>query len=274
MPLVTGADLLERLGAQAVHALPDVRGLLLEVDEHLALVGVEADVVRREADLARRLAHDGLVVDLGLGGDLAKDHDHVGLGGGLAGDLRCGGVVDVEFYFFIFFVSSFEGQEVRAGGKKKLEGEKFNCLALRLFLLLLLLSFVIVLLSLSSYLGVGVLLEARIEDGVGDLCEVERDREEESEEEKEKKKKVRAFRRDRSRGAINDRTNVSVAAALSPPKYSFLPFRLSFSLFQLLTWSASLSGWPSLTDSEVKRKVSSSAICCFVFLEEGKIEFA
>ena len=46
------------------------------------------------------------------------------------------------------------------------------------------------------------------------------------------------------------------------------PF-LCFSLFfQLLTWSASLSGWPSLTDSEVKRKVSSSAICVFF---EGKI---
>ena len=28
-----------------------------------------------------------LVVDLGLGGDLAADHDHAGLGHGLAGDL-------------------------------------------------------------------------------------------------------------------------------------------------------------------------------------------
>ena len=85
--MVTGADFLEGLGAEPVDSLADVGRLLLEPDEHLALVGVEADVVGDEADVARRLADDGLVVDLGLGGDLAEDHDHVGLGGRLAGDL-------------------------------------------------------------------------------------------------------------------------------------------------------------------------------------------
>ena len=95
--LVSRADLLERLGAEAVHALADVRGLLLEPHEHLALVRVEADVVRDKADVAGRLAHDGLVVDLGLGRDLAEDHDHVGLGRGLARDLERGvGVWDRE----------------------------------------------------------------------------------------------------------------------------------------------------------------------------------
>jgi hypothetical protein len=38
---------------------------------HLALVRVQADVVGDEADVAARLADDGLVVDLGLGRDLA-----------------------------------------------------------------------------------------------------------------------------------------------------------------------------------------------------------
>ena len=33
------------------------------------------------------VANDFLVVDVGLGGDLAADHDHAGLGEGLAGDL-------------------------------------------------------------------------------------------------------------------------------------------------------------------------------------------
>ena len=136
--LVTSAQLLEGLGAHAVHGLANVRGLLLKVHQHLqrgavggglemhrareggpsttkgcsgrgwqsirggtcstagwlelvcfylALVAVEAHILGDEADLPARPAHDGLVVDLGLGGDLAKDHHHASLGGSLAGDL-------------------------------------------------------------------------------------------------------------------------------------------------------------------------------------------
>ena len=52
----------------------------------------------------------------------------------------------------------------------------------------------------------------------------------------------------------------------APPLSLSLFLSSTLSRSKLLTWSASLSGWPSLTDSEVKRKVSSSAIClCFVF---------
>merc|ERR1719183_300031 len=40
-----------------------------------------------EADLADLVADDLLVIEVGGGGDLAEDHDHVVLGGGLAGDL-------------------------------------------------------------------------------------------------------------------------------------------------------------------------------------------
>ena len=108
MPLVTSTDLLERLGSQTVDTLPNVGALLLEVHQHLALVGVEADVVRGEADVAGGLADNGLVVDLGLRGDLAEDHDHVGLGRGLASDLRR----------FSFFWEKREGEEeVEVGGK-------------------------------------------------------------------------------------------------------------------------------------------------------------
>ena len=42
------------------------------------------------ADVLDGVANDLLVVDLGLGGDLAADHDHAGLGDGLAGDLAVG----------------------------------------------------------------------------------------------------------------------------------------------------------------------------------------
>ncbi|PON46933.1 hypothetical protein TorRG33x02_324670 [Trema orientale] len=85
--LVTRTDLLGPLGEMAMDALGNVGALLLNVDEDLAVVGVEADVVGDEADGAAGVADDLLVVDVGLGRDLAEDHDHVGLGAGLAGHL-------------------------------------------------------------------------------------------------------------------------------------------------------------------------------------------
>ncbi|BAS71861.1 Os01g0323775, partial [Oryza sativa Japonica Group] len=88
--LVAGADLLGALGEVAVHPLRDVGRLLLDVDEHLAAVGVEADVVGHEADAAAGVADDLLVVDGGLGGDLAEHHHHVGLGARLARHLAVG----------------------------------------------------------------------------------------------------------------------------------------------------------------------------------------
>mmetsp|Transcript_20976 Transcript_20976/g.66462 ORF Transcript_20976/g.66462 Transcript_20976/m.66462 type:complete len:461 (+) Transcript_20976:322-1704(+) len=94
--LVAGANLLELLGAHAVDALADVGGLLLKVAEHLAVVAVEADVGGGEADLAAGLAHDLLVVDLSLGGDLTEYHHHAGLGAGLAGDLGLGVLLEAS----------------------------------------------------------------------------------------------------------------------------------------------------------------------------------
>lgn len=72
-------------------------------------------------------------------------------------------------------------------------------------------------------------------------------------------------RRDCGESATGDRSTEPMFPLLS--FFSTFAPTLSLDLFQpllLLTWSASLSGWPSLTDSEVKRKVSSSAICFWV----------
>ena len=79
-----------RLGAHAVHALANLRGLRVELDEDAAVVAVEADSLGGETDVVANLADDGFVVNLSLGGDLAEHHHHAGLGGGLARDLRDG----------------------------------------------------------------------------------------------------------------------------------------------------------------------------------------
>ncbi|KAI3487290.1 hypothetical protein L1887_48875 [Cichorium endivia] len=82
--LVTGAVLLERA---VVETLGNVGRLLLDGDEHVAGLVVEALLGRVVADLLDGVTDDLLVVDLGLGRDLTEDHDHTGLGGGLTGDL-------------------------------------------------------------------------------------------------------------------------------------------------------------------------------------------
>ena len=83
--LVTGAKVLEAV--VEVETLRDIRGLLLDGDEQVEGLVVEALGGVIVADVLDGLADDLLVVDLGLGGDLTKDHDHAGLGGRLAGDL-------------------------------------------------------------------------------------------------------------------------------------------------------------------------------------------
>mmetsp|Transcript_24886 Transcript_24886/g.41608 ORF Transcript_24886/g.41608 Transcript_24886/m.41608 type:complete len:398 (+) Transcript_24886:450-1643(+) len=88
--LITGTDLLGLLGAHTVHTLANIGGLLLKVHENLAGVAVQAHLLGGETDLLSALAHDGLVVNLGLGGDLTEHHDHAGLGRSLASNLGVG----------------------------------------------------------------------------------------------------------------------------------------------------------------------------------------
>lgn len=86
-PLTPGLQQRQMCCRQGMHA-DKGRCEFAERAADLALVAVQADGVGGEADVAAGLAHDRLVVHLGLGGDLAEDHHHVGLAGGLAGDLR------------------------------------------------------------------------------------------------------------------------------------------------------------------------------------------
>lgn len=83
--LVTSTKALEAL--IQMQALRDIRGLLLDGDEQVESLVVEALGRVVVADVLDSVADNLLVVDLGLGGDLTEDHDHTGLGGGLAGDL-------------------------------------------------------------------------------------------------------------------------------------------------------------------------------------------
>lgn len=85
--LVTGSVVLERA---MVKTLGDIGRLLLDGDEHVAGLVVETLLRRVVADLLDRVTDDLLVVDLSLGRDLTKDHDHTGLGGSLTGDLGVG----------------------------------------------------------------------------------------------------------------------------------------------------------------------------------------
>ena len=83
--LVAGAKLLESL--VIVQPLGNIGGLLLDGDEDVAGLVVKAFGGVVVADVLDGIADDLLVVEAGLGGNLAEDHHHAGLGGRLAGDL-------------------------------------------------------------------------------------------------------------------------------------------------------------------------------------------
>lgn len=83
--LVTSAELLESL--LVVQTLGNIRALLLNGAQNVASLIVETLVGGVVANVLDGIADDLLVVDLGLGGDLTEDHDHAGLGRGLASDL-------------------------------------------------------------------------------------------------------------------------------------------------------------------------------------------
>ncbi|KAI4369492.1 hypothetical protein MLD38_017927 [Melastoma candidum] len=53
----------------------------------VALVHIEPDIVGNKSDPPASVTDNLLVIHIGPGGDLVKDHDHIGLGAGLASDL-------------------------------------------------------------------------------------------------------------------------------------------------------------------------------------------
>ena len=82
--LVTGTEVLE---GTVVETLSDIGRLLLNGNENVAGLVIEALGGVIVANLLNGLTDDLLEVDGGLGCDFAKDHDHAGLGGGLTSDL-------------------------------------------------------------------------------------------------------------------------------------------------------------------------------------------
>jgi hypothetical protein len=83
--LVTSAEILKSL--IVVKTLSDIRGLLLNSDEQVEGLIVEAFLGAVVTDVLDGITDNLLVVDVGTGGDLSEDHDHTGLGGSLASDL-------------------------------------------------------------------------------------------------------------------------------------------------------------------------------------------
>ena len=85
--LVAGA-LVEVEAAAFVHALRDVRRLLVVGDQHGAALVVDAVVGVVVADALDRLARDRLIVDHGVRGDLAGQHHQAGGAQRFRGDAR------------------------------------------------------------------------------------------------------------------------------------------------------------------------------------------
>ncbi|KAL4273017.1 hypothetical protein GQ457_13G023280 [Hibiscus cannabinus] len=90
MALVTGADLLGTLTEMTMDTLSDIRALLLDINQHSAVVGIETDISGCETDVPAGVPDDLLVIHIGFCSDFTKDHHHVGLGAGLASDLAVG----------------------------------------------------------------------------------------------------------------------------------------------------------------------------------------
>lgn len=83
--LVTSTELLKSL--IIVKTLGDIRRLLLNGDEQVAGLVVETLLRVVITDVLDGVTDNLLVVDLGIGGDLTKDHDHTSLGSSLTSNL-------------------------------------------------------------------------------------------------------------------------------------------------------------------------------------------
>lgn len=85
--LVTRPMVLQRA---MIEPLRDVWGLLLDGNEDVTGFVIKTLGRIVVANLLDSLADDLLVIKLGFGGDLAKDHDHASFSSGLTSDLRPG----------------------------------------------------------------------------------------------------------------------------------------------------------------------------------------
>ena len=92
--LVTGTELLKSL--LVVETLSNVGRLLLNGNEDVACLVVEALLRRVVADVLDGATDDLLVVEVCLCGDFAENHDHTGLGGRLASNLGEGVLLEAR----------------------------------------------------------------------------------------------------------------------------------------------------------------------------------
>ena len=68
-------------------ALGNIRALLLNIDKYLAVISVQTYIIRDKSNGATCVTDDLLIVNITLGSNLSKDHDHVGLSACLTGNL-------------------------------------------------------------------------------------------------------------------------------------------------------------------------------------------
>ncbi|KAB2621693.1 S-adenosylmethionine synthase 5-like [Pyrus ussuriensis x Pyrus communis] len=66
--------------------LGDIRALLLNVNQDLAVVSIKTNTFRNKSNCTAGIAHNLFVVHFGFGCNLSEDHDHVRLGARLAGN--------------------------------------------------------------------------------------------------------------------------------------------------------------------------------------------
>ncbi|KAH3664771.1 hypothetical protein OGATHE_003586 [Ogataea polymorpha] len=83
--LVTGSKLLQ--GLVIVQTLSNVWRLLLDSDQNITCLIIETFVGVIISNVLNGISDDLLVVQVGLGGDLTKHHDHTGLRGSFTGNL-------------------------------------------------------------------------------------------------------------------------------------------------------------------------------------------
>ena len=90
MALVTSSNFFWALGEVAMDTLGNIRALLLNIDQDLAVVSIKTHIIRNKSDRAACVTDNLLIVYIGFGGNLSKDHDHVGLGACFTGNLAVG----------------------------------------------------------------------------------------------------------------------------------------------------------------------------------------
>ncbi|ONI20563.1 hypothetical protein PRUPE_2G022600 [Prunus persica] len=70
--------------------LSDIRALMLNVNQDLAVVSIKANMIWNKSNRTAGVTYNFLIVHFGFGCNLSKDHDHVGLGASLTGNFAVG----------------------------------------------------------------------------------------------------------------------------------------------------------------------------------------